>query len=55
VHDAQKTAKNYDIGWQKVQRLRMRSLGHEPSHTQIARDDALPVAAILRALDIQVG
>jgi len=37
VHDAQKTAKNYDVGWQEVQRLRMRFLGHEPSHTQIAR------------------
>jgi hypothetical protein len=40
VHDAQKAqkrAKNYDLGWQEMQRLRTRSLGHEPSHTQIAR------------------
>jgi glycosyltransferase involved in cell wall biosynthesis len=37
VHDEQKTAKTYDIGWAEMQRLRNRYLGHEPGHSEIAR------------------
>jgi glycosyltransferase involved in cell wall biosynthesis len=37
VHDQQKTAMLYDAGWQEMQRLRLRYLGHEPSQQEIRR------------------
>lgn len=37
VHDQQKTARDYDIGREEMQRLRGRYLGHEPNPAEISR------------------
>ncbi len=37
VHDGQKTAKMYDVGWREMQLLRTRYLGHPPTHREIIR------------------
>jgi glycosyltransferase involved in cell wall biosynthesis len=37
VHDEQKTTKNYEVGRKEMQTLRMRSLGHVPTHSEISR------------------
>ena len=37
VHGEQKTTKNYEIGRNEMQRLRMRSLGYLPSQVEISR------------------
>jgi glycosyltransferase involved in cell wall biosynthesis len=37
VHDDQKTTRNYQVGRQEIQALRLRNLGHEPSRAEILR------------------
>ena len=37
VHDQQKTTSNYDVGRKEMDALRLRSLGHIPSQSEIAR------------------
>lgn len=37
VHDEQKTTKNYELGREEMQKLRLRNLGHVPSQREIYR------------------